>query len=536
MQVQTIHDPQSPCAVILGRCLAGALGGVLSMAFSGCDQATPSASEQTAYGRVALRQTLEEGSSAATFNTETYDSIQETDFVDAWQQSRSTFAIDVDTASYANVRRMLNAGKRPPTGAVRIEEMVNYFSYAYPQPEGQHPFSVSTELASCPWNTEHQLLRIGLQGRKLEAGSRAACNLVFLLDVSGSMSAANKLPLVQSALKMLVQQLDERDRIAIVVYAGASGLALDSTSAAETVTILGALDKLQAGGPTNGGQGIDLAYRIAEQHRKVGGTNRVILCTDGDFNVGNTSESGLVDLIEEKAKSNIFLSVLGFGEGNLKDATMEKLADRGNGNYAYIDSLLEARKVLVEEIGGTLVTIAKDVKIQVDFNPLHVKSYRLIGYENRLLNNQDFRDDQRDAGEIGAGHSVTAFYEIVPAGEESTNGVPADNSEFVQPMLAPRGDRSTMLAVNLRYKMPEANDGQEFQVRVAAGTENTASSDFQFAAAVIAYGMLLRESQFAGATSWQWIIDTASVNLGDDPRGLRNEFVQLAKIAQRLDR
>jgi len=352
----------------------------------------------------------------AEFNTEAYDHIEENRFHRVDADPLSTFSVDVDTASYANVRRFLVDGELPPAGAVRTEELINYFRFAYPQPSGNVPFSITTELAECPWNPKHRLALIGLQGRSLKERDPSPRNLVFLLDVSGSMMPSDKLPLVKAAMRMLTDVLTERDRVAIVVYAGASGLVLPSTAGDQKERIQEALEKLEAGGSTNGAQGIQLAYQVARRNFIRGGVNRVVLATDGDFNVGVTNQSDLVSLIERERESGIFLSVLGVGTGNLKDSTMEKLADKGNGNYAYLDSLHEARKVLVREAGGTLETIAKDVKIQVEFNPRQVAGYRLIGYENRMLNHQDFNDDKKDAGEIGAGHSVTALYEIVPVG------------------------------------------------------------------------------------------------------------------------
>jgi Ca-activated chloride channel homolog len=465
-------------------------------------------------------------------NTEEYDQIDENPFVEALQVPQSTFAIDVDTASYANVRRFIRSGRLPEKGAVRLEELVNYFPYDYDEPTAEHPMSVSTELAKCPWNPAHQLLRVGLRGKPISIEERKPANLVFLLDVSGSMQQHNKLPLVKSSMRMLVEQLQPSDRIAIVVYAGASGLVLDSTPISSSESIYESLEGLAAGGSTNGGAGIDLAYAVAQRHFVPRGINRVILCTDGDFNVGTTSESALVDLITEKAKKNIFLTVLGFGTGNIKDSKMEQLADKGNGNYAYIDSLMEARKVLVDQIGGTLATIAKDVKIQVDFNPKHVSAYRLLGYENRLMANTDFRNDQKDAGEVGADHQVTAFYEVVPTGSSSdveTNR----KSEFVESKTT--GDSGTMLTVNLRYKLPDGVKANEFQVRLAASSYSDApSSDFQFASSVLAYGMLLRKSEYAGNVSWDWVVSTAEKNRGKDPKGVRTEFVKLAKAASRL--
>jgi Ca-activated chloride channel family protein len=465
---------------------------------------------------------------------EGYDAIEENNFFDTISQPQSTFSIDVDTASYSNVRRLIRNGTRPPKGAIRLEELINYFPDEYQEPTDESPFSVTTEIAQCPWKSDHQLMRVALRGRSLDLSDRKPCNLVFLIDVSGSMNSPDKLPLVQSALRMLVSELKPEDRIAIVVYAGGSGLVLDSTSASDAKTIVSAIDRLSAGGSTNGGAGIQLAYQVAQTNRIDGGVNRVLLCTDGDFNVGVSSDSALVDLIQEEAKKNVFLSVLGFGHGNVRDSTMEKLADKGNGNYAFIDSMLEARKVLVDQIGGTLVTIAKDVKIQLDFNPKHISAYRLLGYENRKLDNQDFRDDRKDAGEVGAGHTVTAFYELVPAGVTPPNNVGRE-SEFVERKSNAAADSPTMLTVNLRYKQPDEEDSKEFQLRVdKTEVAATASSDFRFAASVLAYGMLLRDSSYAGDASWDWVISTAKDNLGKDSNGLRAEFLQLAMTASQL--
>ncbi len=532
---------------VVSRCAwsLGALAVTLSLLLSyGCGRAQPGA-ELSSSGAVPGVQVPSGGldgslrastfDSINAFNTEQYDVIEENPFVTALENPQSTFSIDVDTASYANVRRMLQEGVLPPPGAVRIEELVNYFHYDYPEPDGEHPFSVTTELTDCPWQAEHQLLRIGLKGAHMARKERPASNLVFLLDVSGSMMEGRKLPLVKSAMTLLTGELKKQDRVAIVVYAGASGLVLDSTSARQQDKILSAIEQLTAGGSTNGGEGIQLAYRVARQNFIEGGINRVILCTDGDFNVGTTNDSALVELIQTQAQSNVFLTVLGFGSGNLKDSKMEKLADKGNGNYAYIDSQLEARKVLVEQIGGTLVTIAKDVKIQLDFNPRYVQSYRLLGYENRLLANQDFRDDAKDAGEIGAGHTVTALYEIVPAGGTTSRPSNQRESEFVEPKLIATSQPGTMLTVNLRYKQPTADESSEFQVRVSDDVQpQSASSDFQFASAVVAYGLLLRGSQHVGTADWDWVVDTALENVGEDTSGLRGEFVQLAKTARRI--
>jgi len=470
------------------------------------------------------------------FNTESYDRIYENPFLLTRQRPLSTFSVDVDTASYSNVRRILRQGRLPPRGAVRIEELVNYFDYDYPTPDGDVPFSVSVEVAACPWNTGHRLARIGLKGMVLSQEERPAANLVFLLDVSGSMNQPNKLPLLKSAMKMLVQNLSQRDRVAIAVYAGAAGLVLPSTSCENKDVIIAALDQLQAGGSTAGGAGIQLAYGVAEQNLIPEHVNRVILCTDGDFNVGMTDQSELIRLIEDKAKSGVFLTVLGFGMGNYKDSRLEKLADKGNGNYGYVDTILEAQKMLVDQLAGTLVTIAKDVKIQIDFNPAQVGAYRLIGYENRLLKDEDFKDDTKDAGEIGAGHTVTALYELVPAGDEGD--LPKiDPSKYQQPKeLSPDAESDELLTVRLRYKQPDAATSQEllYPVTDSGKAVEEASPDFQFAAAVACYGMLLRESEHRGEGTFDLALQLANRGKGEDPSGYRGEFIQLVKLAQTL--
>ena len=472
---------------------------------------------------------------AAEFNTESFDVITENEFVDSLSNPKSTFSIDVDTASYSIVRRMINDGRTPMKDAVRIEELVNYFDYQYDGPKDDgHPFSVHTDLGKCPWDETHQLVRIALKGKAMPKRERPNCNLVFLLDVSGSMNSPRKLPLVKQAMRMLVENLQEADRTAIVVYAGASGVVLPSTSASKSDVILAAMDKLEAGGSTNGGAGINLAYQIAAKNFIEDGINRVVLCTDGDFNVGNTGRGSLKDQVAAKANANISLSVLGFGTGNLKDDMMETLADRGDGNYAYIDSQLEARKALVEQINGTLITIAKDVKIQIDFNPARVGAYRLIGYENRMLKNEDFADDKKDAGEIGAGHTVTALYEIVPASEDSPARVDS-GSEFVETKLkADASSSDTVLKVHLRYKLPKETESETFSValdRKASDPVEMPSGDFQFAASVAAYGMLLRDSKFKGDVDWDWVVQSAKSSLGEDRNGYRSEFVKLARQA-----
>ena len=416
----------------------------------------------------------------------------------------STFSIDVDTASYANVRRFLREGTLPPKDAVRVEELVNYFHYDYPAPSGNDPFSITTEVAQSPWHDKMKLLRVGLASQPIAAAKVPPRNLVFLLDVSGSMNSPNKLPLLKGAMGLLVEQLRKQDRVAIVVYAGASGLVLPSTPGMEKDAIRQALVQLEAGGSTNGGAGIELAYKVAEENFLKGGINRVILCTDGDFNVGTTNQGDLTRLIEDKRKSGVFLTVLGFGMGNLKDSTMEKLADKGNGNYGYIDSIEEARKILVKEAGATLVTVAKDVKIQVEFNPARVAAYRLIGYENRVLAAQDFNDDKKDAGEIGAGHTVTALYELVPAGVE----VPAakvDDLKYQKPGgPAPAAGTGELVTVKVRYKAPDGDKSKLMAHAVADDRRELAkaSADLRFAAAVAGFGMLLRETPDRGKVTW----------------------------------
>ena len=467
------------------------------------------------------------------FNTESYDHIEENRFRRVEADPLSTFSIDVDTASYANVRRFITDGMLPPAGAIRIEELVNYFRFDYPQPSANEPFSITTELTPCPWNPRHRLALIGLQGRELKDREPSPRNLVFLIDVSGSMMPPDKLPLVRTAMRMLTDVLTERDRVAIVVYAGASGLVLPSTTGENKDRIHRALAQLEAGGSTNGASGIRLAYQVARSNFIVGGVNRVILATDGDFNVGVTNQSELVSLIERERESGVFLSVLGVGTGNLKDSTMEKLADKGNGNYSYLDTLHEARKVLVREAGATLDTIAKDVKIQVEFNPRAVFAYRLIGYENRLLKNEDFNDDKKDAGEIGAGHSVTALYEVVPV------GVTVSTSD-VDPLKYQRETRPTraaasgeLLTVKVRYKAPDG-DTSRLLTRVVMNTPASMSANVGFASAVAEFGMVLRGSPDSGDASVPAAVARARRFLGSDNEGYRSEFIVLAERASLL--
>ncbi len=465
------------------------------------------------------------------FNTEEYDAINENIFHGARQNPLSTFSIDVDAASYSNMRRFIQSGQRPPVDAVRIEELINYFDYQYQEPKGEDPFAVNTEISSAPWNEKHKLVHIGLQGRRISTENLPPSNLVFLIDVSGSMDAPNKLPLLKASFKMLVQQLREQDRVAIVVYAGAAGLVLPPTSGCEKNTIIEALDNLQAGGSTAGGAGINLAYAMARQNFRQGGNNRVILATDGDFNVGESSNGGMERLIEQKRGDGIFLTVLGFGMGNYKDSKMEILADKGNGNYAYIDTILEAQKVLVSEFGGTMFTIAKDVKIQVEFNPAKVKAYRLIGYENRMLRSEDFNNDKKDAGELGSGHTVTAVYEIIPVGIDS-EFYKVDDLKYQDTQPSSKGEHSgEWMTIKLRYKKP---DGQVSKLMVHPIIDkrvefSRASENFRWSASVAAFGMLLRDSEYVKGFSYDEVLVLAQGARGEDKNGYRAEFINLVK-------
>lgn len=470
------------------------------------------------------------------FNNEEYDTISENTYKWAKQTPLSTFSIDVDAASYSNVRRMIMDGALPPVDAVRVEEMINYFTYDYSQPTNGRPFSVETEVAPAPWNPNHQLVQIGIQGEQIDADNLPPSNLVFLLDVSGSMGSHDKLPLLKKGFKLLVNQLREEDYVSIVVYAGSSGLVLPPTSGYEKETILEALDRLQSGGSTAGAQGIKQAYDVALKNFREGANNRVILATDGDFNVGISSDKALVKLIEEKRDHGIFLSVLGFGTGNLKDSKMEKIADHGNGNYYYIDNLLEAKKVLVSEMGGTLHTIAKDVKIQVEFNPANVQAYRLIGYENRLLADEDFNDDKKDAGELGAGHTVTALYEVVPVGTTIDSGLlDVDPLKYQTPKAPTQGLNDEIMTVKLRYKEPEG-DSSKLITHIIKTTEvsETLSENLSFSAAVASFGMLLRDSKFKGDATFDLVDQLARNGKGSDANGYRSEFIKIAELADLL--
>lgn len=477
------------------------------------------------------------------FHTESYARIEENAWLAPELHPLSTFSIDVDRASYSNIRRFIRDGRRPPVDAVRIEEMVNYFPYEYPEADGEHPFVLAADVAAAPWRPAHRLVRIGVQGRRVDMASAPSSNLVFLLDVSGSMRSPDKLPLVKRSLRMLVDALRPSDRVGIVVYAGAAGLVLESTPGGEKERILDAIERLEAGGSTAGGAGIRLAYEVAARNRIEDGNNRVILATDGDFNVGASSDAEMIRLIEEKRDEGVYLTVLGFGTGNLKDSKMEGLADHGNGNYAYIDGLLEARKVLVGEMGGTLLTIAEDVKIQVEFNSARIQAYRLIGYENRLLAAEDFNDDTKDAGELGAGHSVTALYEVVPAGAPPVETGSVDPLRYQRPSNRAgeeAGRRASVAAtsdellfVKLRYKRPGEERSRLIRQAVLDRPEE-ATTDLRFAAAVAAFGMLLRDSEQCGDFSLTDVSHLARGALGEDPQGYRAEFVRLVEATREL--
>ena len=472
--------------------------------------------------------------SSEPYNREQYDRIYENPFLSAKENPLSTFSIDVDTASYSNVRRFLNHDQMPPEDAVRIEEMVNYFTYQYPQPKGDAPFSITTKIGACPWNPKHQLALIGLKGKTFQEKEIPASNLVFLIDVSGSMNQPNKLPLLKKAYKMMARQLTDKQRVAIVVYAGAAGEVLESTPGNEQYKILQAIDRLRAGGSTAGGAGLRLAYQIAQKNFIPGGNNRVILATDGDFNVGLSSNAAMVRLIEEKREQGIFLTVLGFGMGNYQDSRLEQIADKGNGNYYYIDTEQEAKKVLVHELGSTLFTIAKDVKIQIEFNPGRVRAYRLIGYENRLLAKEDFRDDTKDAGELGAGHTVTALYEIVPVGlDDKTVKDQQIDLSYQASTVKPSRD---FMTVKLRYKKPDEDKSRLIKRIVDdAAILATDDQDFQFAASVVEFGLLLRDSRFKGTATYEDVLKRAKAALGKDRFGYRKEFLELVEKAKRLD-
>ena len=469
------------------------------------------------------------------FNREGYEHLAENDFKEALGTPVSTFSIDVDKASYANVRRYLNSGQLPPPSAVRIEELINYFPYNYPGPRGKHPFAVHTEVSDCPWNQQHLLLHVGLKGQSLNLQKAPPSNLVFLIDVSGSMSSANKLGLLKLGFEKLIQELRPNDRVAIVVYAGAAGLVLPSTPGSDKATILNSLQKLTAGGSTAGGAGIKMAYQVALDNFLPNGNNRIILATDGDFNVGTSSDGELVKLIEEKRKSGVFLTVLGFGTGNYQDAKMEKLADHGNGNFFYIDGEREARKVLVEEMSGTLFAIAKDVKIQIEFNPQKVQSYRLIGYENRLLAREDFNDDTKDAGELGAGHTVTALYEIIPTSIQDTLARTSDPLRYQETMPTDAALSLEFATVKLRYKHPKGTKSILLEKVIKSRIQplGDCSTTFQFASAVAEFGLILRQSSYQGHASLNQVKSRTQGLRTPGFKEDKKEFLELVSLAQK---
>lgn len=469
-------------------------------------------------------------------NAEEYKEIAENNFKTVSESPLSTFSIDVDAASYSNMRRYINKGELPPADAIRTEELINYFSYDYPQPTGNDPVKITTEVGACPWNVKHRLVRIGLKAKEIPTDKLPVSNLVFLIDVSGSMYGPQRLGLVQSSLKLLVNNLRDEDKVAIVVYSGSAGEKLPSTSGSDKQKIREAIDELTAGGSTAGGAGIKLAYKIAKQNFVKGGNNRIILCTDGDFNVGVSSDEGLEKLIEQERKSGVFLTVLGYGMGNYKDSKMQVLAEKGNGNHAYIDNLQEANRVLVNEFGATMHTVAKDVKLQIEFNPSQVQAYRLIGYESRLLKDEDFNNDAKDAGEMGAGHTVTAFYEVVPAGVKSDFTGKVDDLKYqkTKPTPAATNNSKELLTVKLRYKAPDGNTSKKIEQPLIDDNKEKVSSDFRFASAVAMFGQLLRDSDFKGDATYDKVISLAKTSLDNDEKGYRREFIRLAETAEGL--
>ena len=487
--------------------------------------------------KIRLRGENSLGNTNADFEREGYDYIVENAFLKVKDNPLSTFSIDVDAASYSNIRRFLTSGQLPPAGAVRIEEMINYFKYDYPQPKNNDPFSVNTEISSCPWNPAHRLALVGLQGKIIPTDNLPSSNIVFLIDVSGSMSDINKLPLLKQSLKLLVDQLREKDKVSLVVYAGNAGLVLPATNGLQKNKIKEAIDLLESGGSTAGGAGIELAYKTATDNFIKGGNNRVILCTDGDFNVGLSSDDALENIIEKKRASGVFLTVLGFGMGNYQDAKMQKLADKGNGNHAYIDQLSEAKKVLVSEFGGTLFTIAKDVKLQIEFNPAIVQGYRLIGYENRMLEKEDFNNDKKDAGDLGSGHTVTALYEIIPTGLPSTFLQQVDTLKYqTAEKFSASAFGKELMTLKMRYKQPDDTTSKLMTVAVLDEQKQIqfTSANFRFAAAVAEFGMLLRNSSFKQQASYTGVISMATNAVGVDQEGYRKEFLKLVQNANSM--
>lgn len=506
------------------------------MAAPSTNSAAPAVRRNAVAGRVAGVTANSYNTYAPDYNTEDYSPINENTFHAATDQPLSTFSIDVDRAAYSNMRRFLNNGEMPPPDAVRVEEMINYFDYRYKAPVGKDPVAIFADMAICPWNTAHQLVRIALKSKQVDTKDLPAANLVFLLDVSGSMDEENKLPLVKRAFKVLAEQLRPQDKVAIVVYAGAAGVVLPATSGSDKKKILAALDELQAGGSTAGGEGIKLAYHIAEELRSQNSNTRVILATDGDFNVGVSSDGELTRMIENERQKGITLSVLGFGMGNYKDNKLELLADKGNGNYAYIDNFEEARRTFVTEFGGTLFMVAKDVKLQVEFNPQFVQAYRLVGYENRMLQNEDFNNDKKDAGDMGIGHTVTALYEIIPSGKKGETVNWVDPLKYQQGKIL--GNTSEVLTVKLRYKQPSEDVSQLMEKVLPYNNQEitAAPEDFRMATAVAAFGQLLRHSAFKGTATYDQVLSWAGNARGEDTEGYRAEFIQLVKKAKLLDK
>lgn len=471
-------------------------------------------------------------------NAEEYGQIQENGFKSVQDAPLSTFSIDVDAASYSNMRRFINKGELPSVDAIRTEELVNYFSYDYPKPTGSDPVKITMEAGACPWNAAHRLVRIGLKAKEIPTEHLPASNLVFVIDVSGSMWGANRLDLVKSSLKLLVNNLRDKDKVAIVTYAGSAGVKLEATSGSDKQKIREAIDELTAGGSTAGGAGILLAYKIAKKNFISNGNNRIILCSDGDFNVGVSSAEGLEQLIEKERKSGVFLTVLGYGMGNYKDKKFQVLAEKGNGNHAYIDNLQEANRVLVGEFGATLHTVAKDVKLQVEFNPSQVQAYRLIGYESRLLKDEDFNNDAKDAGDMGAGHTVTAFYEVIPTGVKNEYVGKIDDLKYQKKekvTVKPTGSND-LLTVKLRYKAPDKDVSKKMELPFVDNKGNNVSSDFRFASAVAMFGQLLRDSDFKGNASYDKVINLAKQGLNNDDKGYRREFIRLVEAAKGLER
>lgn len=469
-------------------------------------------------------------------HAEEYGSISENGFKQVIESPLSTFSVDVDAAAYSNMRRFINRGELPPSDAIRTEELVNYFSYNYPKPNGNDPVAITLEAGTCPWNKAHQLVRIGLKAKEIPSDNLPSSNLVFLIDVSGSMFGPTRLDLVKSSLKLLVNNLRDKDKVSIVVYAGAAGIKLEATPGNDKQKIREAIDELTSGGSTAGGEGIKLAYKVAKENFMPKGNNRIILCTDGDFNVGVSSVDGLEKLIEQERKSGVFLTVLGYGMGNYKDNKVQTLAEKGNGNHAYIDNLQEANRVLVNEFGATLHTVAKDVKLQIEFNPEKVQAYRLIGYESRLLKDEDFNNDAKDAGDLGAGHTVTAFYEVIPTGVKNDYVGKIDDLKYQKKNTKASSTTGSneLLTVKLRYKEPDKEVSKKMERALVDNNKDNVSKDFRFAAAVAMFGQLMRESDFIGDATYDTAIELAKEGLDNDDKGYRREFIRLAESAKGL--